>query len=125
MRFMHSTARREFLVTLAACLVGLQFPRKRANGQDRISESLRALMHEHFDAAREIGTAYLSTPERKALALRTLDEFRRLGSAEPAHIAKHFRALRQRDFSDGALFVHHGWVFAEVEARICAIMAIV
>lgn len=124
MQFMRSTARRRFLVTFAACLVGLQFPRKRGNAQDQISESLRALMHEHFDAAREIGTIYLSSPERKALALQTLDEFRRLGSAEPAHIAKHFRALRHRDFSDGAIFVHHGWVFAEVEVRICAIMAI-
>jgi len=75
-------------------------------------------------AARYIGNSYLSEPRHRQRAMQTLDEFQRLGLNGPAEIAAHLQARRQRDFSRGAIFVQDGWVFADIEARICAILAL-
>lgn len=116
--------RRAFLLTLAAFAFGLGLPFANTAARERVVRSLRKLMQGKVAAARYIGNSYLSEPRHRQRAMQTLDEFQRLGLNGPAEIAAHIQARRQRDFSRGAIFVQDGWVFADIEARICAILAL-
>jgi len=116
--------RRAFLLTLAALAFGLGLPFATPAAREGVVHALRKLMQGKVAAARYIGNSYLSEPRHRQRAMQTLDEFQRLGLNGPAEIAAHLQARRQRDFSRGAIFVQDGWVFADIEARICAILAL-
>ena len=116
--------RRAFLLALAALTLTLGLPFRRVSGREQIIGSLHQFMDAEVAGARSVGQSYLSEPGRQQLALQTLNEFRRLGLYRPADIARHIQARRHLDFENAAIYVQDGWVFADIEARICAIIAL-
>src|SRR5919206_2863638 len=117
--------RRAFLLafTSLALSLGLPFTTTAAR-EAALSRSLRKFMQRELGSARLIGSSYLSEPGHRGVAMQTLEEFRRLDLYQPAELAAHIQARRRSDFSRGAIFIHDGWVFADIEARICAIVAL-
>jgi len=116
--------RRAFLLALTAVAFSLGLPFRRAAAQREVARSVRELMQAELPAARSIGHFYLSEPGHRQSAIETLKELQRLQLWRPADIARHIQARRRSDFSHGAVFVQDGWVFADIEARICAIIAL-
>jgi hypothetical protein len=116
--------RRVFLLALTALGFSLGLPFRKAAARELVFRSLCKFMQREHAGARYLGTSYLSEPGHRQLTMQTLDEFQRLGLCQPKEIAAHIQARRRSDFSRGAIFVQDGWVFADIEARICAIVAL-
>jgi hypothetical protein len=96
-----------------------------------VTERLAGLLN-HEESARTVGRAYLGmVPEETStdvLTARLIERLpgglRTLEAADDGRLRELLRRGIDEDFQELRIVVLHGWVFARIEARLCALAAL-
>ncbi len=116
--------RRDFILTLTgtlACLHYLYTPGVRARSQSGRIEDQYATMFSDPDNARVVGRVYLQANPRHANRAYLQ---RQLGEEHSQDPIKSFENRRQQDFLNGNTVAVDGWVLANAEVCVCALLAL-